>query len=117
MKNIYTPYLGKTLDVITERPLGSLHPKHGFRYEVNYGHVPNTIAPDGEEIDVYVLGVDFPLETFRGKCVAIVHRLDDDDDKLVIIPEEIEDISDEKILTLTNFQEKYFKVEIVRKEE
>jgi inorganic pyrophosphatase len=55
------------VEVIMDRPLGCNHPKHGFRYEVNYGYVPNTLAPDGEEIDVYVLGVDKPLEKLYDK--------------------------------------------------
>ncbi|MEI7480142.1 MAG: inorganic diphosphatase, partial [bacterium] len=60
MKDLYSQYLGKAVQVIMDRPLGSNHPKHGFRYEVNYGFVPDTKAPDGEEIDAYVLGVDIP---------------------------------------------------------
>lgn len=111
---IYTSYLGKTAQVLIERPIGSNHPKYGFKYEVNYGHIPDTLAPDGEEIDAYVLGIDKPLEKFSGKCIAIIHRLNDNDDKLVIIPENIPDISDEEILNLTNFQEKWFKSIIIR---
>ena len=72
-------YLEKTLEVKIDRPFGSKHPKHGFIYPVNYGYVPNTISGDGEELDCYVLGVFEPLETFRGKCIAIIHRLDDND--------------------------------------
>jgi inorganic pyrophosphatase len=83
MPNIYTLYLNQTVHAVIERPLGSKHSKHGFEYEVNYGHVPNTLAADGEEIDVYVLVINEPIEEFTGKCIAIVHRFDDDDDKLV----------------------------------
>lgn len=108
-------YLGKMVKIKIDRPLGSLHPKHGFKYEVNYGYVPNTVSGDGEELDAYVLGVDEPLEEFTGKCVAIIHRLNDDDDKLVIIPENIENITDEEICAKTNFQEQFFKSEIVRR--
>ncbi len=114
MSDIYTLYLNQTVHAIIERPLGSKHPKHGFEYEVNYGHVPNTLAPDGEEIDVYTLGIDKPLKEFIGKCVAIVHRLDDNDDKLVLVPEEKQNMSDEEIIKLTNFQEKWFKIKIIR---
>lgn len=97
-----------------DRPLGSNHSKHGFKYEVNYGFIPGTLAPDGEEIDAYVLGIDTPLENFSGKCIAVIHRLDDNDDKLVVIPKDIEDISDEEIIKLTLFQEKFFKSVIIR---
>ena len=115
MKDLYTQYLGKEVQVAMDRPLGSNHPKHGFKYEVNYGFVPGTLAPDGEEIDAYVLGIDTPLENFSGKCIAVIHRLNDNDDKLVLIPIDVEDISDEEITKLTHFQEKFFKTVIIRK--
>ena len=43
-------YIGKIVDVIMDRPLGTKPPKHGFIYEVNYGYIPNTVSGDGEEI-------------------------------------------------------------------
>lgn len=106
-------YLEKTLEVKIDRPIGSKHPKHGFIYPVNYGYVPNTISGDGEELDCYVLGVFEPLETFRGKCIAIIHRLDDNDDKLIIVPEN-KSFSNQEIRALTEFQERFFKSEIIR---
>ena len=78
-----------------------------------YGFVPDTIAPDGEELDAYLLGVDIPVETFTGQCTAIIHRTNDDDDKLIVVPEG-KDFSDDEIRTLTHFQEQFFKSEIVR---
>ncbi|KKP91881.1 MAG: Inorganic pyrophosphatase [Parcubacteria group bacterium GW2011_GWA2_36_10] len=114
MINVYKSYLGKKVDVVIERPLGSSHPKHGFKYEVNYGYVPDTLAPDGEEIDVYVLGVDKPLKKFSGQCIAIIHRLNDDDDKLVVVSEDALKMSDEEILKLTKFQERWFQSIIIR---
>jgi len=83
-------------------------------YEANYGFVPNTLSPDGEELDVYVLGVDEPLSEFTGKCVAIIHRINDDDDKLIVVPENIE-ISDKEIKKQIYFQEKWFDSIIIRK--
>ena len=106
-------YLEKTLEVKIDRPFGSKHPKHGFIYPVNYGYVPNTISGDGEELDCYVLGVFEPLETFRGKCIAIIHRLDDNDDKLIIVPEN-KSFSNQEIRALTEFQERFFESEIIR---
>ncbi len=107
-------YLGRSLKVKIDRPFGSKHPKHGFIYPVNYGYVPNTVSGDGEELDCYVLGVFKPIEEFEGKCIAIIHRTDDDDDKLVLVPEDKE-YSDEQIDALTEFQEQYFKHKILRK--
>ena len=110
-----TVFLGKAVTIKIDRPIGSKHPKHGFVYEVNYGFVPNTKAPDGEEIDAYILGIDKPVDEFTGKCIAIIHRLDDNDDKLVIVPENAKEISDEEILKAVNFQEKWFKSVVIRK--
>lgn len=106
-------YIGKIINVKIDRPLGSKHPKHGFEYEVNYGYIPDTISGDGEELDCYILGVDESLEEFEGECIAIIHRTNDNDDKLIIVPIGKE-ISDKEIRELTNFQEKYFESEIIR---
>lgn len=96
-----------------DRPLGSRHPDWDFEYPVNYGYVPGTLAPDGEEQDAYVLGVDEPLSDYEGTCIAVIHRLDDDDDKLVVVPEGAS-FSDDEIRTLTRFQEQYFTSVILR---
>ena len=114
MKDLYTQYLGKDVHVIMDRPLGSNHPKHGFRYEVNYGFVSDTKAPDGEEIDAYLLRVNKPLDEFTGKCIAVIHRKNDNDDKLIVVPGNAKDMSDEEILKAVNFQEKWFDSVIVR---
>ncbi len=73
-------FLNRIVSVKIDRPLGSRHPQYGFVYPVNYGYVPNTPAPDGDNLDAYVLGVFDPIETFTGRCIAIVHRLNYDDD-------------------------------------
>ena len=111
MNNI--DFLDKTLEVTIDRPLGSKHPKHGFIYPVNYGYVPNTISGDGEELDCYILGIYEPIEAFKGKCIAIIHRLNDNDDKLIIVPEN-KSFSNNEIQVLTEFQEQYFQSEIIR---
>lgn len=108
-------YLNTEVAVEIDRPIHSRHPKHNFIYEVNYGYVPDSIAPDGEEVDAYVLGVNEPIKEYAGVCVAIIHRLNDEDDKLVIVPQSLADISDEEIRKATNFQEKFFQSEIIRK--
>jgi inorganic pyrophosphatase len=102
------------VEVVIDRPVGSKHPKYGFVYGVNYGYIPDTQAPDGEELDAYALGITEPMESFHGRCVAIIHRLNDDDDKLVVIPGSLGDMSDEDIRLATNFQEQFFESEIVR---
>jgi inorganic pyrophosphatase len=104
-------FLGKTVTVEIDRPIGSKH--KNVYYLVNYGFVPDTISPDGDKLDAYVLGVFNPVKEFTGKCIAIIHRIDDNDDKLVVIPEDME-FSDEQIEALTEFQERFFKSIIKR---
>ena len=106
-------YIGQIVTVKMDRPLGTIHPKHGFIYEVNYGYIPGTISGDGEELDCYVLGVFDPFEEYEGECIAIIHRLNDDDDKLVIAPRG-KIYSDGAINALTEFQERFFEHEILR---
>ncbi len=105
-------YLNKTVTIKIDRPMGSRHPKHGFFYPVNYGFVPNTTSGDGEELDAYLLGVFEPVETYTGKCIAIIHRTNDNDDKLIIIPEN-KSYTPDQIRALTEFQERFFESEII----
>ena len=107
-------YLNKELSIKIDRPFGSKHPKHGFIYPVNYGFVPGTISGDGEELDAYLLGVFEPVEEYTGKCIAIVHRTNDNDDKLVVVPDG-KNYTDDQIDALTEFQEAYFEHVIIRK--
>ena len=106
--------LRNVVHVVIDRPLGSVHPQHSdIVYGVNYGYVPNFTGGDGEAQDAYVLGVDEPISEFDGVVVAIIHRLDDDEDKWVVAPRGI-DFSDEEIIAKTEFQERFFKTEIIR---
>ena len=106
-------FLGKTVLAKIDRPIGTRHPKHSFVYMVNYGFIPNTKAPDGEEVDVYVLGVFEPLAEFTGRCIAVIHRLNDNDDKVIVAPEGV-DYNDKQIMALTEFQERFFKSKVMR---
>ena len=106
-------FIGKTVEVTVDRPLGSRHPEAGFVYPVNYGFLSNVQAPDGEDLDAYILGVFRPLERFSGRCIAAIRRSDDDDDKLVVVPAG-KNYSDEQILALTEFQERFFQSSVTR---
>lgn len=106
-------YLGKIINVKIDRKFGSKHPKHGFIYPLNYGYIPNTISGDGEELDAYVLGAFEPVDNFEGKCIAIIHRTNDNEDKLIVVPESI-NYTDEQIEALVEFQERFFEHIIVR---
>lgn len=100
-------YIGQMVKVVMDRPLGTKHPKHNYYYPFNYGYIPGTMSSDGEEIDAYVLGVFKPVEEFEGKCIAVIHRTNDDDDKIIVVPEDV-NYSDEQINALVEFQERFF---------
>lgn len=104
--------IGKIVNVKIDRPLGTYHPNHkNIFYEVNYGYIEDIIAPDGEGQDCYVLGVDTPVSEFEGQVIAIIHRIDDIEDKWVVAPLGVTFTKNE-ILEKVNFQEKFFKIEI-----
>lgn len=106
-------FLGTTVTVRIDRPLGSRHPRHeDIYYPVNYGFVPGTLSPDGAELDAYVLGVFEPVETFTGVCIAVIHRTNNDDDKLIVVPEG-KRYSRSQIRALTEFQERFFTATII----
>ena len=104
---------GNIVKVVVDRPMGSRHPEHtDLIYPVNYGYIEGIIAPDGEEQDAYILGVDKPLKEFAGRVIAIIHRLDDIEDKWVVAPEGVS-FKREEIEREVHFQEKYFKHEVI----
>lgn len=108
----YKDFLGKKVKVVMDRPMGSRHPEWDFLYPINYGYVPNTISGDGKELDAYIVGIFEPIEEYEGKCIAAIHRLDDDDDKLVIAPEE-KIYTKQQIEALVEFQERFFEHVII----
>lgn len=75
------------VDILIDRPLGSHHPKHtDIIYPVNYGYVPHIFSADGVEVDVYLLGVSQPVEKYTGRVIAVIHRLNDVEDKWIAAP-------------------------------
>ncbi len=108
-------FLGKEVDVIIDRKINTTHPKHkDIVYEVNYGFIPNTISYDGEELDAYIIDEKEPLETYKGKCIGIIQRLNDMDDKLIIVnTSSHKKYTEDEILKIVNFQEKYFESIII----
>lgn len=106
--------MGKTVNIIIDRPIGYVHFTKGIRldYTINYGYLPGITGGDGEEQDVYVLGVDEPLEAFTGRIIAAVLRADDNEDKLVAAPEGVT-FSKEEIMDAIRFVEKYFLSEVI----
>ncbi|MBR2024239.1 MAG: GrpB family protein [Clostridia bacterium] len=105
-------YIGKEVYIKIDRPKGSTHPKHkNIVYPVNYGYIEGVIGGDGEELDVYLLGVDEPVTEYKAKVIGVIHRLNDNEDKLVASPVD-KVFTKEQIIEATYFQEQYFESEI-----
>jgi inorganic pyrophosphatase len=102
-------YLGKTVTVTVDRPVGFHHVTKGIHlhYTINYGFLPGVIGGDGEEQDVYILGIAEPLKDFTGRIIGVVRRSDDNEDKFVAAPEGMV-FTAEQIRREIDFVEKYF---------
>lgn len=116
-------FINKTVMVEIERPMGSMHPTERFVYGVNYGFIPNTISGDGEPVDVYVIGHQYPIEVGKRatcKVIAIIDRQDDYEQKLVAIPIvcfPLYKFTAEQIWELVSFRERNYKSTIYMEQE
>lgn len=108
--------IGKIVTVTVDRPIGSYHPEYkDMYYPINYGYIEGIPAPDGEEQDAYILGVDIPLKSFTGKIIAVIRRTDDVEEKWVVCPSGMS-FTRSEIMKQVRFQEQYFKSEIILSE-
>ncbi len=112
-KALVNSYLGKTVTIKVDRPIGYVHQKKNYTltYPINYGYIPGIIGGDGEELDVCLLGVDVPVSEFTGKIIGIVHRHNDVEDKLVMAPEGTS-FTAEEIADAVRLQEQFYDSEI-----
>ena len=103
-------FLGKEVNIIIDRKMGDSHPKYpDMIYPINYGYIPNTKSGDGKELDVFIIDSKIPLETFKGKCIGIIQRINDEDDKLIVVDiNNNKKYTEDEVLDIVNFQEKYF---------
>lgn len=107
---IIREHMGKTVHVVVDRPMGY---RHGdLVYPINYGYIPGLLAGDGEEQDVYILGVDEPISEFDGQVVAAIRRRNDCEDKLVVAPTG-KCYHQGEIAQAVRFQEQYFDSRII----
>lgn len=102
-------YLGKVFTIKIDRPIGFVHQKgeYSITYPVNYGFIPGVYGGDGEELDVYLLGVNEPVDKYTARIVGIIYRENDVEDKLIAVPDGII-ITKEEVEKSVYFQEKYF---------
>ena len=108
-KELVYSYLGKTVTIGIDRPIGYVHRKKDktLVYPINYGYIPGVLGGDGEELDVYLLGVDTPVKTYTARIIGIVFRRDDIEDKLVAAPEGMS-FDAEEVRQAVYFQERYY---------
>ena len=113
-KSLVEGYLGKTVRIEIDRPIGYIHKKekYSLEYKINYGYIPNVLGGDGEELDVYLLGVTEPVEEYEVEIIGIAYRRNDVEDKLVAAPVGTR-MSAEEIYKNIEFQEKYYDTYIV----
>lgn len=107
-KALSDSYLGKSVHIVIDRPIGSAHPKYpDLIYPINYGYIPGVLGGDGEELDAYLLGVDTPVSEYTAKVIAISHRNNDIEDKLIAAPEGC-NYTAQQIHDAVKFQERYY---------
>lgn len=107
-------YLGKVVDIKIDRPIGYVHKKGDkvLHYNINYGYIEGVLGGDDEELDVYLLGVDKPVDEYRVRIIGAVFRENDVEDKLIAAPVGM-DFSIDEIERQIHFQEKYYKTRVV----
>ena len=112
-KTLVKSYLGKMVDIKIDRPIGYVHKKekYSLTYPINYGYIPDVLGGDGEELDVYLLGVDKPVEEYTVKIIGIAHRENDVEDKLIASPIDKVFYQNE-IAEAIHFQEQYYKTSV-----
>ena len=106
-------YLGKIVRIGIDRPIGYVHKKERYTltYRINYGYIPGVLGGDGEELDVYLLGVDVPVAEYEARVIAIAHRENDVEDKLVAAPVGMT-LSETEVRAAIDFQERYYDTHI-----
>ena len=112
-KELVRSFLGKTVHIKIDRPVGFIHQKNDWSitYPLNYGFIPDVFSADGEELDVYLLGITAPVTEYTAEIIGIVHRKNDCEDKLLAAPQGM-DFTKEEAMQVVHFQEQFFETEI-----
>lgn len=107
-------FMGQTVHIVIDRPMGYVHRSGGFEtgYPVNYGYLPGVPGGDGEELDVYLLGVNDPVSEADATVIGVVRRKDDEEDKLIAAPAGVR-FSKEQMEEAVRFQEQWFDSEVL----
>ena len=84
---------------------------HQKKAQRSVSYVNDVFAGDGAEQDVYVFGPSKPIRSFTGVVTAVLHRLNDCEDKWIVNTGGSRPDKDE-ILRAIAFQEQYFMGEL-----
>ena len=97
-----------------DRPKGYVHKKEDYTlvYPVNYGYIPGVYGGDGEELDVYLLGVDAPVSEYTCKIIGAALRKNDCEDKLIAAPAG-KKYTPAEMFDAINFQEQWYDTGII----
>ena len=110
--------LGQRAHIVIDRPVGYVHRTgaHETVYPVNYGFWPGVPGGDGEDQDVYLLGVDEPVAEADAVVIGVVLRKNDAEDKLIAAPAGVS-FTKEEMARAVRFQERWFETELLTREE
>lgn len=108
-KALVYSFMRKQVTIKIDRPIGYVHQKENYSltYPVNYGYIPGVLGGDGEELDVYLLGVEEPVDEAEVTIIGIVHRKNDVEDKLIAAPHGVF-FSRAAAEKAVHFQEQYY---------
>ena len=112
-QKLINSYLGTAVHIEMDRPVGYVHKKENYTlvYPINYGYIPGVFGGDGEELDVYLLGVSEPVKEYTCKIIGAVIRKNDVEDKLIAAPDGINFTADEAY-EMIKFQEQWYEMKI-----
>lgn len=112
-KALANSYLGRSVNIIIDRPIGCVHTKdnHSITYPINYGYIPEVFGGDGEELDVYLLGVNEPVKEYTAVVIGVAYRKNDAEDKLIAAPKGM-NFNQAEIAQQIHFQEQYYQTHI-----
>lgn len=116
-QKLINSYLGTAVHIEMDRPVGYVHKKENYTlvYPINYGYIPNVFGGDGEELDVYLLGVNEPVKEFTARIIGAACRKNDSEDKLIAAPFGMS-FTKEEIARAVDFQEKWYDTQIITAE-
>jgi len=103
----FKEYIGQTVNIIIDSHMGTKHPKLGYYFPINFGHIENS------KMEAFVMGVFKPIQRFTGTVIAILTENSESEIFLVVAPDG-KTYTDEAILAITEFRNNIFDVVVMR---